>query len=750
MLQPKPAEDWISIPHRPYMVSLLKDDYNKDDCEDLNADLMPHQKLALKAMRDLEMEKSLSVTFGNNVDRAETRCGVYSDKYGSGKTFVIMALLCGNPPTKLPDLIRYYPSIKNDLVSTVKFAIQPNTNLIFVGSSVLAQWEDHLKRFTSLKVLRISGYLNFKKFYGKFKSNPLGFLNQYDVVLIKNGTMNSKHFANDCSELTETPLMERQLKSIISVMFELSMHFSVQWLRVIVDDFDVIQVHKNSQLIPACFTWFISASRKTNDSVAPDRKITNIVHNIAYARPTYLSAASDKFLFKTFNIRNNGSYIDKCIGICPPIGFKYTAVNPNKKIIKMIGSLIENVGGIMDMLNSGAIKTASESIGITATSEIEIFKQLLGQSYAKYVKLSAELDKFNQVSDQIKELPLSEKNISIPRIIQHIKDDTPFKYNFENLQTYLDEKIEELEAKKLEVGRPINRVIDNIKDGSCPICFGKISDCKNESDDEFSSSEDSEETPETKEDAIVMKCCNIIICSKCLFESTKMRGTNHDIVGSCPNCRKKISYKKDTLYLSKDLGIEQLLEDSFSLSKLDKEKPPELEQKPKPEPEPEPLAKKNSKLDILASILLRDGRYKSTPHQFSFKSLLSGKGKLPLPGERRLKTVIYSKYDESLQKISEHLDALGFTHVELSGGSKKLENAVREFKKDIDIILINGEKYSAGLNLQFADQLIFMHRFTLNGASIDVSIEEQIVGRLQRLGRKTQLLVHYIVYEDEL
>lgn len=408
--------------------------------------------------------------------------------------------------------------------------------------------------------------------------------------------------------------------------------------------------------------------------------------------------------------------------------FKYGATNPNQKIIKMIGSLVPDVGEIMDMLNSGAIRTASETIGIVAKSESEIFRHLLGKSFTKYKDAHIKLEKLNQLLDTIDTLPKSDGTMSYSKFQNSIKnlDDVQISNNFVNLESLLVDEIKNVETLKDELSIPIDRVIDNIKHGICPICFGKISDCKNEDDSSESDDED-------KEDAIIMKCCNVIICSQCLFTSTRMSETKHDIRGHCPNCRADISYA-DTVYLSKDLNIEQLLDESFKLEDANISSPDSLSY---------------DKLDILTGILLQDGRYKGEPCVFSSKSLLTGYGKLPSPSGKT-KSVIYTKYDESLDKISAHLDDLGIPYDMLKGTAKQLSKIVDRFQKDNDILLVNGEEYCAGLNLQFADNLIFMHRFTVGGTSIDSNIEEQIIGRLQRLGRKTQLNIHYISYSNEL
>lgn len=716
-------KNWIEGTHRLGYQKLLNDKFESMECPQLRANLMPHQKLALKAMSDLEQTQTIRLTIGKT---AETTSAVYSDKYGSGKTFVLMALLCGTKIKDRPEVI-INTALTDDyyIESTVIYKYLTHTNLIFVGPSVLKQWEDCLTAHTNLRTLVISGYLDFKKMYKKLQYST-DILSQYDVILIKNGTMNSKNFGVDCPELVETPLMKRQMKSIISVMFEISMLWGIKWHRVVLDDFDVIKVHSESQFIPARFTWFVSASSMSGEIKILQRKGADTVDMVRYARPTYLTVTRDNILFKTLNIRNNPIYMNSCIELCPIIAKHYIAINPNKKYIDVIDTLAGGTKEIMDMLNSGAIKTASEHIGIVANSESEIFEKLLDKSYSRYKILSKELEKLREAGDEILSLPTNPKVLSASKFNKLLKSGT-FTHNNVNLRELIDDKIRQLEEEKYNIELPINRVLENLKHGNCPICFGKISD--HESRVSYDGDEDEE-----KEDALIMNCCNVIICQNCMSSSTKLSNRDGDITGSCPNCRAEIRYA-EAIYLSKDLNVEKLGFDAVKLLDLSTKEAPSDDMRD------------FSKLDILTSILLQDGRYPGKEHKLESESLLGGEGKLPKP-TGNIKTVIYSRYDESILAIENHLNSLGIEYLILGGSAKRIDNTVNTFKKSIDVLLVNGEKYCAGLNLQFADQLIFLHRFTSDG-KIDADIEEQIIGRLQRHGRKTQLCVHYIVYKNE-
>jgi hypothetical protein len=56
--------------------------------------------------------------------------------------------------------------------------------------------------------------------------------------------------------------------------------------------------------------------------------------------------------------------------------------------------------------------------------------------------------------------------------------------------------------------------------------------------------------------------------------------------------------------------------------------------------------------------------------------------------------------------------------------------------------MLNAQYFGAGMNLQMTTDLVIYHRFSNE-------MEEQIIGRAQRLGRKTPLNVYYLLHNNE-
>jgi SNF2 family DNA or RNA helicase len=82
------------------------------------------------------------------------------------------------------------------------------------------------------------------------------------------------------------------------------------------------------------------------------------------------------------------------------------------------------------------------------------------------------------------------------------------------------------------------------------------------------------------------------------------------------------------------------------------------------------------------------------------------------------------------------------THDQIRKVVKKY-NLPNEHPDSIQVLLVNGAQYCAGLNLQVTSDIVYMHKVT------DPAVEAQIAGRAARVGRTRNLNIHYVLYENE-
>ena len=105
--------------------------------------------------------------------------------------------------------------------------------------------------------------------------------------------------------------------------------------------------------------------------------------------------------------------------------------------------------------------------------------------------------------------------------------------------------------------------------------------------------------------------------------------------------------------------------------------------------------------------------------------------------------MVFSEYNSTLNTLTEEFLSNDIDYSSIKGHSSTIERTLNNFKeKKFNVLLLNATHFGAGLNLQFTDEIIIWHR--MNG-----DLERQVIGRAQRLGRKTPLEITYLCYDNE-
>lgn len=107
------------------------------------------------------------------------------------------------------------------------------------------------------------------------------------------------------------------------------------------------------------------------------------------------------------------------------------------------------------------------------------------------------------------------------------------------------------------------------------------------------------------------------------------------------------------------------------------------------------------------------------------------------------KFLIFANFPQTFDKIKIKLDEKNITHKILKGTTCLVQKTIDDFTNgNIKVIMLNAKFFGAGMNLQMATHVILYHRF-------DNDLEEQVIGRAQRLGRKDPLNVIYLIHDNE-
>lgn len=113
--------------------------------------------------------------------------------------------------------------------------------------------------------------------------------------------------------------------------------------------------------------------------------------------------------------------------------------------------------------------------------------------------------------------------------------------------------------------------------------------------------------------------------------------------------------------------------------------------------------------------------------------------------DSKKKILIFSEFDNTFNQIIEILNVLNLQFRFLQGSHTTIKSIVDEYKslETLPILLLNARHFGAGLNLENTTDVIIFHK-------MNSDLEKQVIGRAQRLGRKTRLTVWKLLYKNEV
>lgn len=695
----------------------LDDTYAKvDHVPGLKTTLYPHQKNAVHGMLEMENVRKFNV-IRSEYDRSDTtisyNAAVLSEPVGSGKTIDILALILLSPvPRALPDIMTLKTTHSTKSVGFIKcrFKRLLTPTLIFVGASVMTQWEDAIGQFTDLRVFSIKSIKELRVLFNMMESNTLNA--NFDVVLVKNGQITRPIRLPNGIEL------HSKNTTGSSKIYNLIDNCGIYcWARVVVDDFDTIGLPPNAGIVRGVFTWYVSSTRKsmstrqiqTHDTqTASDclRKYSFGCNNIMY----------NHLLFRALNIRNKTEYIKKAVQMPRPKYHVCLYENPNNRLLSLMNSMGDSeVNRITEMLNGDAIKEAAEAAGVASSSVSDIFSTLLGSKFSEY-KLSGDIIEFieyEQSDERVDgRMPMDEHEDPDARYNKSdLLEYKEIEYKYPGVNSLLKDNHKSYTELRNQSGLAIERVKSNIAHGQCPVCRIDLSDSN---------------------DTVIVKCCNAVFCGICGFKAQGLGDRYNKLSnGHCANCRQRLSIK-DLIYIGKDsFGLDDILEENFEYTENDDEKDDPLETANR--------TKYTAVIDIIKGSRVKEDKRVD----LHIPNMMKGDKSLPEPTTR--KVLIFANFEETLEKIIEELTKNNIKYWKLQGGIGEIAHTSKTFTMCTETcaMVINSTRHCSGLNLQTATDLIFAHKM------ISQAVESQVAGRGHRLGRMSPLNIWYLMYDNE-
>lgn len=739
---------------------------------------------------------------------ATTNACVLSEPYGSGKTIIVLAVIATQPKVqaypenvnkllgltdhnactsntpfgytsgcstcKIDDNDKFRRCSGNKMFNGFhceiyrKFKTIMPCSMICVGGTVLLQWEAKIKEFTHLSCYVIKELSNLKEFIDNYNF----YMTCYDIILIKNGLITGELYLEG-----ETPTNTKSSRYIMNIlaMFMMRKSLVCQW--GVYDDYDVITANSEVMEINSLFKIYVSATSNVENEKKGKLLHKNISHiaddNMHMTAEKYFTTLSnnrlndvwiDQVLFTHFNVKSDKSYITQSTNL--PIYYIYRCKydNPNDKYMKLLGVMgTEQATAIMEALNGDAIHTAATALGVVAEPNAgSVFQKVLEKEWEKYESAVSIITVVNSARKYTEEIPReydakgNEKrysNEALARIKRKLISNAKKRItSFDKYITFRDNNIfntfDEVESEaiqiKNEVSRIIDRVKENIKTGDCPVCCCPF------------------------DDIIITKCCNLSICGACLKGSFWVRtdqkieqnSKKNTITGSCANCKKSLDMSRDIVYVTKGISIDELVKTGieakveikqFSEITAEPEVKPAIEQPESSEQTEQKfniekfLNESGPKMQALYEIIHGKVPPSSEKCNYEIANLMQGIRDIPYVGSVR-KILLFAGYNETLYNVQKFTEKIGCKTFILQGRYSAMTEILSKFREcpETSILLINSNQNCAGMDIQYATDLVFFHKIC------NTQIEGQVAGRMQRVGRTANFNVFYLVYNNEV
>lgn len=623
-----------------------------------------------------------------------------------------------------------------------------NPVIVVVGSAVMSQWIEEIRKWHSdLKVFVLNNQAQFVHFRQHLADKTI---DGFDIILVKQGTVAGAGVGAKGDE--QQPLMN----AVAAALGDRNVRLAIG------DDIDMLNIVSAAELWNCM--WFLGVSCSTNGidsqyginggytpTINPNDTSALLTKQIPI-----VSILTDHTLRSMFGIMIDPVYLQQSVSL-PILKLFRSTVQGN---IDRFAGIIANMEGdkregegIAAALNAGAFGAAAVAAGIESTSAADIFDQLAGVDKAK-----RELAKLrNAICVAL--FPQIQALMAAKRLGKHTEEDFKKIYScimeqdpptMPNITFVSRPLLLKMQDISVEITNEINRcnmsidiVTANVKRGGCQKCKRDIS---------------------TQPFVTILRCCSTILCDPCLSSCGWKKGkhfqypdheTTRGICITCPGQRYiwAMSPKEGT---PSDLLCVGNTE-HFNIKDLVSKK---YDQVDAPAPEPEEAVErteeeksldlriagiKDAKIQALVKTIFNIPIERIRYHQF-MPEVMEGSYEQEWKEGDHNGTVVYSNYNEQLSAIAEVFKEFGITYDILQGNGTMMRAILDKFRAgEIQVLLINSQHYSSGINLQYARRLVFMH-WIRNAAR-----RHQVIGRIMRFGRDGPCAeVMHILYQNEI
>lgn len=727
----------------------------------LKTELLEYQKASLHRILSLEASRKTTpkgYLLGNPRD-VHAPCCILAEPFGSGKTIIILAVLLSRPviprrempcnhllgdlsrrrfssfEDRFEDLSENAKKYQSEVIKEIGKVIFPS--IIIVAPSVLNQWKETIEELTDLEYFVIGNVRDLRDFYCKFKQNE-AFVNRYDIILIKNGTISAEPPINwDCRN--EKNSVQNSIPRIVSKILE---GVVCNWL--IYDDYDVVAL-PSSHKINSLYTIFVSATQNYFSIVGNPETLFESIEDLLDSEYSDINLGKmykDSFV-NSLIVRSDNSFIESCFSLPKIIVFRSVHKNKDEKYLKLFKYFRENnSNGFLEAINGEAINSAIKLLEIEVEPTMSsIFKKILYREWDVYEQQCILLEILKEIEKVAKGLPsrsiphTHEELTSFEHSLRDLAKETQRRnqgeiekktdmkrvypeYQSENLFETIEEMKKEAKETRESSKKTLERVKGNLSEGDCPICCSEL------------------------DSLAITQCCHLVVCKECLIRAFLMRreASSNRIVGMCPQCRSKVDLERNIIHINGEKGIKEIMANKEIDIKLVQGIAKEAQEEPREE-----ISEINPKLRVLYDIIHSRLPERTEKINYCFDHVMFGIKDCPAPTPQK-KLLIFASFEESLDVLSSFLREHNVNFLRLGGDYQKKALIIEKFREETQDVcmLINSDFDCSGIHLPETTDIVFFHNI------FNRHVRDQIVGRAQRIGRKYNLNVWFLLYNNEV
>lgn len=266
--------------------------------------------------------------------------------------------------------------------------------------------------------------------------------------------------------------------------------------------------------------------------------------------------------------------------------------------------------------------------------------------------------------------------------------------------TYKKQALQKLESDISDKEQKLETIINALNKGNdCPICY---------------------DTPD-EENKALLQCCYKKVCLECLV-------TYFTEKFECPSCA-----KASPKYVS--IGKHAL----DKKSKITKSNDENSDDSLSFESKKELLQWVPSKSKVTAGKFIDRISDKSLTKEEHFEAICQ----LLSLNKEKPSILTFSSYDGTFTSCKNILKKYKMDCKEIKGTPDQINKMVELYnKKELSCLLLNSKHMGFGMNLQITTDIIIMHK-------MDPEMENQVIGRAYRIGKKTPLRIWYLYHQLE-